>query len=142
MGATTVMTEVFNERDAHLLLPPSAIELLWQKPMGCYEDPYVPLAERKLIAKLFTPDSSWTWWVLEGEPMGVQPTPENGVVDWMLYGLVSGMEVEIGSFLLSELQAARGKLGLPVERDLWYGQDDWKREVEKLQERGVLASTI
>lgn len=35
----------------------------------------------------------------------------------ILFGLVSGFEVELGYFSLSESEAVRGPLGLPVERD-------------------------
>jgi hypothetical protein len=58
-------------------------------------------------AKFFTPDSSWTWYVIEG-------------TDDILFGLVVGFEVEMGYFSLSELESLRGPLGLPIERDLWF----------------------
>lgn len=58
-----------------------------------------------VIAKFFTPDGSWTWLATEFE---------NG----MFFGLVSGLEVELGYFSLEELENARGPLGLPIERDL------------------------
>ncbi len=55
--------------------------------------------------KLFTPDSSWTWYATEfdGEDL--------------LFGLVDGHEREMGYFSLSELQKVRGPLGLNIERD-------------------------
>jgi Protein of unknown function (DUF2958) len=59
-------------------------------------------------AKFFTPDSSWTWYCLEFDG------------DDTFFGLVIGFEVEMGYFALSELEAARGPLGLPIERDLWF----------------------
>jgi hypothetical protein len=62
--------------------------------------------------KLFTPDSSFTWYVTEGAEQ------EDG--DWLLFGLVIGFEEEWGYSLLSEIASARGPLGLPVERDLWF----------------------
>jgi hypothetical protein len=62
--------------------------------------------------KLFTPDSSFTWFVTEGAEQ------EDG--DWLLFGLVIGFEEEWGYSLLSEIAIARGALGLPVERDLWF----------------------
>ena len=59
-------------------------------------------------AKYFTPDSSWTWYVLEfdGEDL--------------FFGLVVGLETELGYFSLAELQAVRGPWGLPIERDLYF----------------------
>jgi len=56
--------------------------------------------------KFFTPDSSWTWYASEFDG------------DDILYGLVDGFEVEFGTFSLKELQAVRGPLGLPIERDV------------------------
>jgi len=56
--------------------------------------------------KLFTTDSSWTWYASEFDG------------DDTLYGLVDGFELEYGYFSLSELEGVRGPLGLPIERDL------------------------
>lgn len=67
-----------------------------------------------VVAKFFTPDANWTWYVTEGEPRG------NG--DWELFGLVDGHELELGHFLLSEVEELRGPLGLPVERDAWWSE--------------------
>jgi len=61
--------------------------------------------------KLFTPDSNWTWYATEG-------SEEEG--DFIFFGYVFGFEEEWGYFSLSELQAARGPRGLPVERDLYF----------------------
>lgn len=64
-----------------------------------------------VYAKFFTPDSNWTWYVTEGSPDGD---------DFRFFGFVCGLESEWGYFLLSELEAARGPLGLPIERDLHF----------------------
>ena len=37
-----------------------------------------------------------------------------------MFGLVDGHEKEPGYVSLAELQAARGPMGLPVERDLYW----------------------
>ena len=63
--------------------------------------------EAIVIAKYFTPDSNWTWYATEYAPE-----------DRIFFGLVDGFEVELGSFSLDEMAAARGPLGLPIERDL------------------------
>jgi hypothetical protein len=63
-------------------------------------------------AKLFTPDSGWTWYITEGS------REEDG--DWLLFGYVIGLEKEWGYFLLSEIAGIRGPLRLAVERDLWF----------------------
>jgi len=61
--------------------------------------------------KLFTADANWTWYVTEGSPEGD---------DFIFFGYVIGLEKEWGYFALSELAAARGPLGLPIERDLYF----------------------
>ncbi len=58
--------------------------------------------------KYFTPDANWTWYATEFDG------------DELMFGLVSGFEVELGYFSLSELESVRGGLGLPVERDLYF----------------------
>lgn len=58
--------------------------------------------------KFFTPDSNWTWYASE----------YNG--EDTFFGLVSGFEVELGYFSLSELQQVLGPMGLPIERDLHF----------------------
>ena len=68
-------------------------------------------------AKFFTPDSSWTWFATEGEPI----TDENGgEVDFLFFGLVYGLEKEYGYFSLKELESVRGPLGLAIERDMFF----------------------
>ena len=58
--------------------------------------------------KLFTPDSNWTWYVIEF-------SKENSTT---CFGYVQGFERELGYFDLGELESLHGSLGLPVERDL------------------------
>lgn len=70
------------------------------------------LTEKPIIVKFFTPDGAWSWYAVEGEKK------ENG--DWEFFGLVDGLEKEWGYFHLSELQSIRGRLGLPVERDMYF----------------------
>jgi len=68
----------------------------------------VPVEEKTVVVKFFTPDSSWTWYAVEfdGEDL--------------FFGLVDGFEKEWGYFSLRELQSVKGKLGLPIERDLYF----------------------
>lgn len=58
--------------------------------------------------KFFTPDGQWTWYASEFDGEDT------------FFGLVIGFEMELGYFSLSELESARGPLGLPVERDLFF----------------------
>jgi len=67
--------------------------------------------------KFFTPDAAWTWYATEGEPVKNKSGAE---VDFQFFGLVEGLEKELGYFMLSELEAIRGQMGLPVEQDLYW----------------------
>ena len=59
--------------------------------------------------KFFTPDSFWTWYVTEYDPI------EN-----ICFGFVIGFENEWGYFSVDEHESAKGPLGLSVERDLYF----------------------
>lgn len=60
------------------------------------------------LVKFFTPDAGWTWYASEFDGEDT------------FFGLCVGDEAELGYFSLSELESLRGKLGLPVERDLYF----------------------
>lgn len=67
------------------------------------------------VVKLFTPDAGCTWLVTE-----IDPEEPNRL--WVLADLGIGY-CEYGTVWLSELLELRGRLGLPVERDLgWKAQ--------------------
>src|SRR3954447_15167343 len=75
-----------------------------------------------VVCKFFTPDAGWTWYAIEGSPVdanGYYDTDKEKV-DFVFFGLVSGLEVELGYFALSELTSVRGPFGLPIERDLYF----------------------
>lgn len=80
-----------------------------------------------VICKFFYPDFSWTWYAIEFDG------------DDLFFGLVAGFENELGYFRLSELQSNRGRLGLPIERDLWFEPTPLS-EVRKLHEGKRLGS--
>ncbi len=62
------------------------------------------------VAKLFSPYANWTWYITE-------MNPESGIC----FGLVEGLETEIGYFDLTELAEATVFGGVPaVERDLYW----------------------
>ena len=62
------------------------------------------------LAKLFSPYSNWTWYITEWEA-------ETG----LCFGLVEGLETEVGYFDLSELAAVTVFGSVPaVERDLYW----------------------
>ena len=88
--------------------------------LGATED--VPLPEKRIVCKFFYLGSSWSWYVLEGERQ-----PDGDV---LFFGLVAGLERELGYFSLRELESLRlsgtvdGKrLGVipAVERDQYFG---------------------
>jgi hypothetical protein len=70
--------------------------------------------------KFFTPDSNWTWYATEYDP-----------IERMFFGLVKGFETELGYFSLDDLENSRGQLGLPVERDLYFTPKPLKEIIEK-----------
>jgi hypothetical protein len=67
------------------------------------------------VVKLFTPDAGATWLLTELDPN--DPDLAFGLCDLGL-----GCP-ELGYVRLSEVEAVRGKLGLPVERDLFFRAD-------------------
>jgi hypothetical protein len=64
------------------------------------------------VGKLFTPDGVCTWLLTELDPDA--PDIAFGLCD-----LGMGFP-ELGSVSISELESVRGRLGLPVERDLHF----------------------
>jgi len=70
------------------------------------EDTIDPLCQ----VKLFTPDSNWTWYIIEFSHEDSDTC----------YGYVKGLENELGYFSLEEIADVRGALNLPVERDIHF----------------------
>ena len=64
------------------------------------------------ICKLFTPDAGCTWLLTELDP-------EDPDIAFGLCDLGMGCP-ELGSVRISEIESVRGRLGLPVERDLHF----------------------
>ncbi len=62
----------------------------------------------RVYARFFTPDSGWTWYVLEFDGQDT------------FFGYVVGHYPELGYFSLKELESIRGPLGLPIERDFHF----------------------
>jgi len=60
--------------------------------------------------KLFTPDSNWTWYIIELSKKDVNSC----------FGYVQGLDSELGYFTLEELEELHGPLGLAIERDIWF----------------------
>ena len=68
--------------------------------------------DHRPVVKLFTPDAACTWLLTEIDPDA--PDIAFGLCD-----LGMGFP-ELGTVSLSEIGQLRGRLGLPVERDLWF----------------------
>ena len=68
------------------------------------------VANATCYVKLFTPDSNWTWFIME-----VSKSDEN-----ICFGYVQGLDNELGFFSLEEIETVHGPLGLAVERDMFF----------------------
>lgn len=85
--------------------------------------------------KFFTPWTSWTWYATEataimqdGRELSLSEVDvdellreDGSVEDVRFFGLVEGLETELGYFSLRELQGVKGPAGLRIERDIGYG---------------------
>ena len=80
------------------------------------------IADPLVICKFFMPDFHWTWYGIEFDGEDT------------FFGYVAGDEKELGYFSLSELREMRGKLGCPMERDLYFKPQPLS-EVRRLHER-------
>ena len=69
------------------------------------EPPEKPMA----LVKLFDPTGSWTWFISSYDPK-----------TRLAFGLVHGFEIEYGDISMEELVEFRGRMGLPIERDLYW----------------------
>ena len=84
--------------------------------------------EIQIVVKFFDPTGSWTWYAYEGEPRLDENEKE---IDFIFFGFVRGLENELGTFSLSELQSIKGPFGLGIERDLYFGKHTLDECMEK-----------
>ena len=78
-----------------------------------------------VIAKFFNPGGAGTWYATEYDPE-----------EQIFFGYVSifgDWNDEWGSFALSELENFRGKFGLGIERDLYFGEHQISELVPSLK---------
>ncbi|KKN86992.1 hypothetical protein LCGC14_0262610 [marine sediment metagenome] len=80
------------------------------------------LGEQIVVVKFFDPTGSWTWYATEFDGKDI------------FFGLVDGFELEWGPFSLSEMQSVKGRFGLGIERDRYFGMPMIK-DIERLKER-------
>ena len=99
-----------DEDDAYNLLPLSLEKIL----PALYATEDIVEEEKIVYAKFFAPNTSWTWFVLEGD----WSTDHE---DFMFFGLVHGFEREYGYFSLSDLESVATTNPLcRIERDLYF----------------------
>ena len=65
--------------------------------------------EAIIHVKFFDPQGSWTWYATEYD-----------TETKTFFGMVHGLEKELGYFDLNELESYRGRLGLGIERDRYW----------------------
>lgn len=92
------------EEEAHTLLP---ADIASEIPPLYSEDGKG--GEAIVHLKLFTPWTTWTWYVTEYDP-----------AERVFFGLVHGQEIEFGYFSLAELEQIASPGGLRIERDLYW----------------------
>ncbi len=81
------------------------------------------LAIVPVIFKLFDPQGAATWYITEGN-----------LQEGILYGLCVIQCPELGYVSLDELKAFRGRFGLGIERDMYYGKHTL---AEAMREEGL-----
>ena len=100
-----------DEENEHEIIPPTGENLLDEESREKLP-PLYSGEEQGLDAlaqvKFYTPDAGWTWYASEFNEEDI------------FFGLVNGLELELGYFSLKELQSVKGPMGLPIERDLHY----------------------
>ncbi len=74
-----------------------------------YSSEDVALEEKIVYAKFFLPDADWTWFVLEYDKKSNS-----------IFALVDGLDRELGYASIEELEQVRGRMGLHVERDIYF----------------------
>ena len=96
--------------------------------------------DAKVIVKFFDPQGGFTWYASEATAITDQIDengnniekvlkdilPDDNILDIRFYGLVDGLEKELGYFSFNELKAYNGRLGLGIERDMYFDNQPLK----------------
>jgi hypothetical protein len=108
------MSEQLEEARRVYEMAPPAEEQSAHDYLPAWLEPYIPGLYKQegendhvIWAKLFTPDSGWTWYITE-------------CTQGDCFGYVVGLDSEWGCFSLAEIASVRGPFRLRVERDLWW----------------------
>lgn len=102
------MTLDLDQTEAHTLIPADARAALLANGGNRHQRGHDPVP----VVKWFTPDANATWIITELDPD--EPDIAYGLCDLGL-----GFP-ELGYVSLAEVLEVRGRLGLPVERDLYF----------------------
>lgn len=86
-------------------------------------DPEKSFEDKQVIAKFFNPNGAGTWYLIE-----IAPEDHD-----YCYGIVELHEIELGYFSIKELTEFRGRMGLGIERDLWFDPINAKDLYDKLK---------
>ena len=73
-----------------------------------YSTEQIPVEDKLLQVKFFTPTSNWTWYAVEFDGNDT------------FFGYVEGFEDEWGYFSLRELSDVKGPMGVGIERDKYW----------------------
>jgi hypothetical protein len=101
-----------------MTLLPKEIE---EKLPPLYATEKIATKDKIVKIKFFTPNSSWTWHVVEYDKE-----------DKIFFGYVDGLYPEWGYFSLVELEEVTGPLGLKIERDLHFKEKQFGK-IKELQ---------
>jgi len=80
-----------------------------------------------IVAKFFTPWTSWTWYMTEYDPATERA-----------FGFVTSdmcPQGELGYFSITELRSITGPFGLTIERDLYYSPHTLAQVMEEARAR-------
>lgn len=80
------------------------------------------LESQVVVAKFFNPTGAGTWYLMNQDPADAD----------YYWGICHIFEWEIGSFSKSELENYKGRMGLSIERDLYFTEINAKELWEKL----------
>ena len=67
--------------------------------------------DKKPVVKLFNPTGAGTWWLWSMDD------------DDILFGVCEINCRELGNVALEEITSFKGRMGLPIERDMYYSSD-------------------
>ena len=109
------------------LLPKEILEKLQA------QDPYHPSgpgrelpSDQLMVVVVYTMlDSEWKWYACSA-------SQDENTGDVQFFGLVKGLEIELGYFWLSEIKKARGSFKLPPQRNPFWRERSLKDVMEEV----------